>query len=263
MKQPIGIVDSGVGGLGILRELSKLLPNENLIYLADNNNLPLGEKTEDQIRQISSKIFNFLISKHNIKMGVVACNTLSVSALDHLRKNFSIPIVGTVPVVKPSCELTQAKKIAILATRVTANSQYQRDLISKYCNGVQALSIGCPGLVEFIEEGCLDSPELAAKLKDYLTPAIDINVDIIGLACTHYPFIRDQIAKLVSPKTQILDSNEAVAKQVAKLIHQEALCSNNDAGSCSFFVTKHAEKFESVGKMLIGNIVSGVSLIVL
>jgi glutamate racemase len=262
MKQPIGIVDSGVGGLGIFREISKLLPNENLIYLADNNNLPMGEKTEEQIRQISTKIFNFLISKHNIKMGVVACNTLSVSSLDHLRKNFSIPIVGTVPVVKPSCELTQAKKIAILATRVTANSQYQKDLISKYCNSVQALSIGCPGLVEFIEDGLLDSPELQEKLKQFLAPAIEIGVDVVGLACTHYPFIKPQIKKLLPEKTQILDSNEAVAKQVVRLISQEKV-SENSSPSHTFFVTKNAEKFENVGKTLIGDLVSKVSLVVL
>lgn len=261
MKQPIGIIDSGVGGLGIFREISKLLPNENLIYLADNNNLPMGDKSAEQIRQIATKIFDFLISKHNIKMGVLACNTLSVSSLDHLRKNFSIPIVGTVPVVKPSCELTQAKKIAILATKLTANSQYQKDLISKYCNGIQTLSIGCPGLVELIENGQVDNPETIAKLKEYLVPAIDIDVDIIGLACTHYPFIKHQIAKLVSPKTKILDSNEAVAKQVFRLINQEKQDSEDSASSHTFFVTKNAEKFESVGKMLIGNLVSKVSLV--
>lgn len=261
MKQPIGIVDSGVGGLGIFREIAKLLPNENLIYLADNNNLPMGDKTAEQIRQIATKIFNFLISRHNIKMGVVACNTLSVSSLDHLRKTFSIPIVGTVPVVKPSCELTQSKKIAILATKLTANSPYQKDLISKYCNGIQTLSIGCPGLVELIEDGQLDSPELIAKLKKYLTPAIDIDVDIIGLACTHYPFIKHQIAKLAPTKTKILDSNEAVAKQVVRLLSQKQQPSTEEASSNKFFVTKNAEKFENVGKMLIGNLATEVFLV--
>lgn len=260
MQQPIGIIDSGVGGLGIFREISKLLPNENLIYLADNNNLPMGDKTTEQIRKIATKIFNFLISKHNIKMGVIACNTLSVSSLEHIRKNFPIQIVGTVPVVKPSCELTQMKKIAILSTKLTANSLYQKKLISKYCNGIQTLSIGCPGLVELIEDGQIDSPELITKLKEYLTPTINIGVDIIGLACTHYPFIKHQIAKLIPPKTKILDSNEAVAKQVVRLINQEQQLPE-EPSSHKFFVTKNAEKFETIGKILVGNLISKVSLV--
>ena len=216
--QPIGIFDSGVGGLGIFKKIKELLPNEDIVYFADNKNLPFGEKSVEELQKITTDILNFLIKKHNIKMAVVACNTASTTCLEYLRNKFTIPIIGVVPVVKPACELSKTKKIAILATPATVNSDYQKELIKKFSKDVQVISIACPDLVGFVESGEIDSQRVIEKLKEYLLPAINNQVDVIGLGCTHFPFLKEQIKKLVSDDVIILDSNDAVAKQAVKIL---------------------------------------------
>ena len=272
--QPIGIFDSGVGGLGIFKAVAKLLPEQDLIYFADNNNLPFGQKTTAQLQQITSKILDYLILKHNIKIAVVACNTASVSSLSYLREKYSIPIVGVVPVVKPACELSKIKKVAILATLHTTNSEYQKQLIAQYGDGIEVLSIACPGLVEFIEAGLFDDSRTQEKMREYLSPAIALGVDVIGLSCTHYPFLRSQMQRLLPEGVTIVDANDSVARQVVKIngkiIADEILTSNTldqQSGSparsakYSFFVTKEPEKFQIVAQKLLGGMFSRVTLI--
>jgi glutamate racemase len=264
--QPVGIFDSGVGGLGILKALSQQLPSQDLIYLADNNNLPFGQKTTAQLQKITSKIVEHLIAKHNIKLAIVACNTASVSSLAYLREKYSIPIVGVVPVVKPACEFSQVKKVAILATPYTARSEYQRQLISKYGDGTEVLSIACPGLVELIESGLSNDCHTLEKLGEYLSPALAIGVDVIGLSCTHYPFLRNQIKKLLPAGIKIIDANDAVVKHVVKVLeqlHNNQLKLERRQAKYAFYVTKQPEQFQIVAQRLIGEIVNNVNLVVL
>ncbi|KKQ11600.1 MAG: glutamate racemase [Candidatus Babeliales bacterium] len=268
--QPIGIFDSGVGGLGIFKAIAQQLPEQDLIYFADNNNLPFGQKTTEQLQQITSKILDYLISTHNIKIAVVACNTASVSSLSYLREKYpTIPIVGAVPVIKPACELSKNKKVAILATLHTTNSEYQKQLIAQYGSGVEVLSIACPDLVDLVEAGLFDDPHTQEKLQEYLSPAIALGVDVVGLACTHYPFLRVQIQKLLPEGVIILDSNDAVARQVVK-VQSKILASNaldkqpgfsEKTAKYSFYVTKEPEKFQVVARKLLGEIIDSVSLI--
>lgn len=271
--QPIGIFDSGVGGLGIFKAIAQQLPEQDLIYFADNNNLPFGQKTTEQLQQITSKILDYLILKHNIKIAVVACNTASVSSLLYLREKYpNIPIVGAVPVVKPACQLSKNKKVAILATLHTTNSDYQKQLIAQYGKGIEVLSIACPELVDLVEAGRFDDPYTQDKLREYLAPAIELGVDVIGLACTHYPFLRAEIQKLLPDGEVIVDSNEPVARQVVKVYNQmldnKALDRpitlsevKKQSAKYSFYVTKNPEQFHKVTQRLIGDMFSGVNLI--
>jgi glutamate racemase len=279
--RPIGIFDSGVGGLGIFKAVAqqlvaKQLPGQDIIYFADNKNLPFGEKTTEQLQQITSKILEYFTVTHNIKLAVVACNTASVSSLSYLREKYSIPIVGVVPVVKPACELSKNKKVAILATPHTTNSEYQKQLIAQYGNGIEVLSIACPGLVEMIESGIFDAPHVQEKLRELLAPALAVGVDVIGLSCTHYPFLRAQMQRLVPAGVEIVDANDSVARQVVKVYNKmlddkvldeqiglsESYVSLKErSAKYSFYVTKNPEQFQLVARKLLGGIFSSVSLI--
>jgi glutamate racemase len=247
----IGVIDSGVGGLGIFKLLAHHVPQHNLVYCADNNNMPFGDKTREELLQIAENLVAFLIAQYDVELVVVACNTLSVSALDFLRQKFTIPFVGVVPVVKPACEQSKVKKVAILATPMTAASAYQQDLIAKYAGGVQVFNIACPDLARLIEDGRGDEPVVREKLAVYLKPALEAGVDVVGLACTHYPFIREHIAALLSPSVTILDSNEAVARRAAELSKQYTVSSQQER-----FVRMHAtrdpESFKRIAQKLIG-----------
>jgi glutamate racemase len=264
LNQPIGIFDSGVGGLGIFKEVAKRLPNENLIYFADSKNIPYGAKSSEEIQQLTARIIDFLISEHNIKMAVVACNTATTSSLDYLRGRFSVPIVGAVPVVKPACEQSKTKKIAILATVATIKSKYHENLIQKFGHGVEVLSIACPGLVELVEQGTLDSPELMAKLNEYLKPVLQASVDVIGLGCTHYPFLIESIRKIVGQNVAILDSNIPVASQVVRVLGDlpsEQHASQNQKNQHIFYTTKDDKKFKILAEQLLNTTVETVKLV--
>ncbi len=256
--QPIGIFDSGVGGLGILKAVAALLPAQDIVYVADNANFPFGQKTPEQLQQITAKIVRFLVGQHHAKLIIIACNTASVSSLDYLRKHFSVPIVGVVPVVKPACEQSTVKKIAILATTATAQSLYQQDLIKKYGSGVQVFAIACPGLVTQVEAGDFDSDVTKQLLQTYLQPALDAGVDVIGLSCTHFPFLIDQIKKLVSPAVVIIDSNEAVARHAVRVLQQKKEALQSTRGRYQLFVTKEPERFQKVAQRLVGDMAHDV-----
>lgn len=259
--RPIGIFDSGVGGLGILSLIAKKLPHYDLVYVADNANLPFGQKSVDQLNQITEKIVRFLVKQHQVQLVVIACNTATVTSINYLRQRFTVPIVGAVPVVKPTCEQTKTTRVAIMATPTTINSEYLKNLIAQYANGANVLPISCPGLAELVDAGDLQSPQLLEALKRYLEPALAHNVDVIGLGCTQYPFLREIIKKLIPPHVIILDSNEPVANQVERVLSSQS----NEGSSCqhsptyTFYATKDAQVFCSVAQQLVGPIVKKVS----
>jgi len=257
-SQPIGIFDSGVGGLGIFKKIAQLLPNEDLIYIGDTQNCPYGEKTIEELQQITANILNFLITNHDIKIAVIACNTASTTCLDFLREHFTIPIIGVVPAVKPACELTKTKQIAILGTSRTVNSSYQKKLIEQFATDkkINVLSVACPDLVTFIEKGELEGPQVEKKLSEYLTPVIQNNVDVVGLSCTHFPFLIKQIKKLLPKDTIIVDSNEAVAKQVVRVLSTfppEMISKLEHKPKYTVYSTKDFKSFETVAKKLISD----------
>lgn len=258
----IGMFDSGVGGLGVFQAVRQMLPDQSIVYVAGNKYFPFGEKTPEQLQVISENMVNFLIKQHNVKMVVIACNTATVSSLAYLRSKFTIPFVGVVPVVKPACELTKTGCVAILSTPVTAQSVYIQELIKKFGQGKRVLNIGCPGLVNLIEFGKLDTPELEILLRALVEPVLEQKADIIGLCCTHYPFMREQLQKIVGPTVTILDSNEPVAQQIKRVLALNTQPVSSGA-EYKFYATKDVKNFESVARGLIGDIVKGVELAVL
>lgn len=232
MDNPIGIIDSGVGGLTIASALIKNLPKESLIYSADSKNCPYGTKSEDEIYNLTRKMVNFLISQ-NIKLLVVACNTITVTSIEKLRIDYpKLPIVGIVPVIKTAVKESKSKKIGIFSTIVTANSAYQKDLIQKFAIDCSVLNLGSGKLVPLIEK--LDFESVDSVLEQELEPFKKAKIDVLALGCSHFPLIADQIQKIL-PGVLILDSANAVSNQVEKILEHNNLLSNSTKPSYNFY----------------------------
>ncbi len=216
-NRPIGVFDSGVGGLSVLRELVKLLPQENFVYLADQANVPYGGKSAETIQQLSHQITHYLLTQQHCKLIVVACNTATAAALNYLRQTYvGIPFVGMEPAIKPGAQATRTGKIGVLATSGTFRSQRYADLMARHIDGVELFEDSCLGLVELIENGNLSTPQTAALLRSVLTPMIDVGVDTLVLGCTHYPFVAPLIQRIAGEDVTLIDPAPAVARQVAR-----------------------------------------------
>ena len=202
-NRPIGIFDSGVGGLSILLEVKKLLPQENFIFVADQGNVPYGGKTKEQLQTYADKIMVFLIQK-NVKAVIVACNTSTVYTIDFLREKYKIPIIGTVPVVKTMAKITKTNKTAVFSTPATAKSPYLKNLIKKFAPDITVYRVGGTGLEELVETGNLESKKIDRILHESLEPLLKKKVDAIALGCTHYPFLRAKIQKIVGKNVRVL-----------------------------------------------------------
>ncbi len=225
-KNPIGIFDSGVGGITIYKEIHKLLPNENIIYLADSKNAPYGEKTKDQIIDFSVKNTEFLLKK-DCKIIIVACNTASTNAVKYLRDHYKVPFIRVQPAIKPAALNSKTKVVGILATKGTLKSDLLLETSQKFAQGVKVIHQMGEGLVDLIESGDIQSPKMTKLLNKYLQPLLKKNIDHLVLGCTHYPFLIPQIKKIVGEKVIILDSGEAIARQTKVILDQEHLLKPN------------------------------------
>jgi len=217
--KPIGIFDSGIGGTSIWKEVIKLLPNENTIYLADSINAPYGEKSPEEIISLSIKNTEFLISK-GCKLIIVACNTATTNAIDYLRKNYSIPFIGIEPAIKPAALLSKTGAIGILATKGTLTSKLFEKTASEYTKNITTIEQDGEGIVPLIEAGKLNSKELNELLNNYLKPMLNFNIDHLVLGCTHYPYLIPQIKEILGNNVVIIDSGEAVAKQTKAVLNK-------------------------------------------
>ena len=248
---PIGVFDSGVGGLSILKEVRKLLPNEDLVYFADSAHCPYGGKEPEIIRARALAIGRFL-QDQGTKLLVVASNTTSASGLEAVRDTLNLPVVGVEPAVKPATELTPSGKVGVLATGVTLNSTRFSALVDRYCDGVEVITQPCPGLVEMVEDGRLDEAE--PLLANYLSNLIAQDCRTIVLGCTHYPFLRNLVEKIVGPEVKVIDSGEAVARQVARVIEQLELAKCSPGlGWETFYTSGEPEKVTRVTRLLWGS----------
>lgn len=221
-QDPVGLFDSGVGGLSIMKEIRRLLPYEDLIYVADSKYCPYGEKTTKAIQERARMITKFLLGK-NVKLIVVACNTASVAALEQLRMEFSMPFVGVEPAVKQAALFTKKKKIGVLATGLTLSGERFSSLVEKFAGGLTVVNQACPGLVEQVEAGAINGPETEGMLKRYLQPLQREGVDVVVLGCTHYPFLRPLVEKLVQPGVEVIDTGAPVARQTQRVLAQATL----------------------------------------
>jgi len=220
---PIGVFDSGVGGLSVLRALWRELPGETFLFLADQAHVPYGPRSLEQVRGFSEGIARFLLAQR-VKLIVVACNAASAAALHHLRATFpQTSFVGMEPAVKPASESTSSGVVGVLATPATFQGALYASVVERFANGVQLLQHTCPGLVNQIERGRLDEPETRLILEDALRPMLAQGIDRIVLGCTHYPFVIPQIESIVGEGVRVIDPAPAVARQVRRVLEQHSL----------------------------------------
>ncbi|WP_412561730.1 glutamate racemase [Winogradskyella sp. MIT101101] len=216
-KKSIGIFDSGVGGTSIFKEIHALLPNENCIYLADSRNAPYGNKSKEEILQLSIKNTELLLSK-DCKIIVVACNTATTNAIDYLRANYDASFIGIEPAIKPAALKSKVKAVGILATKGTLSSHLFHKTSDIYASGIKVIEQDGDGIVPLIESGKLHSDEMKKLLETYLKPMINENIDYLVLGCTHYPYLIPILKELLPEKVTIIDSGLAVAKQTKAIL---------------------------------------------
>ncbi|WP_341668960.1 glutamate racemase [Alcaligenes sp. SDU_A2] len=233
---PIGIFDSGVGGLSVWRSIRQALPGENLLYLADSGYAPYGDRSPDWIRARTAQLVQFLLDQ-GCKAIVIACNTATMLAAAYLRAHFSVPIIAIEPAVKPAAALSRSGCIALMATRRTIESTGLQNLISQHAAQVQVVRIACPGLAERVEALQLDGPDVEHELHRYLKPALSSRADTLVLGCTHYPFLRPSIERLSAGRFQIVEPSFAVASQVRRRLHAAGCLGVRSAGGHSVFIS--------------------------
>jgi glutamate racemase len=251
--QPIGIFDSGVGGLSVLRAIRKQLPQEHVLYLADQAHIPYGTRQKTEIRDFAFGITAFLLAK-GAKLIVVACNTASAAALHELRARFpQVPFVGMEPAVKPAASLTQTGRVGVLATPTTFAGDLYAALVDRFAQGIEIYKDTCPGLVEQIEHGKLDTPATRAILEKALTPMLAENVDTIVLGCTHYPFVIPLIEAITGPDVRTIDPAPAIARQTARLLDQHGWLNPAKArGRLQFYTSADPASLEALLPRLLG-----------
>jgi len=227
--RPIGIFDSGIGGLSVLQEIDQLLPGEDLIYFADQAHLPYGQRSQDEIRRFALEITRFLLDRQ-CKLIVVACNSASAAALTDLREAYpQVPFVGMEPAVKPAVEATRTGVIGVLATPVTFQGELFASVVARFAANVRVLQETPQGLVSRIERGETHHPETHRILAEAVQPFLEQKVDTIVLGCTHYPFIIPALHSIVGPDVTIIDPAPAISRQVQRLLEQHDLAASFDA----------------------------------
>jgi glutamate racemase len=252
-SQAIGVMDSGVGGISVLKHIHALLPHESLMYVADSKYAPYGNKTAEEITARCMILADFLMSQ-NVKALVVACNTATAAAIDTLRETFDIPIIGMEPAVKPAAEASRNGIIGVLATVGTLKSAQFAGLLEAYGRDVKVVTQACVGLVECIERGELDSTDTKALIRQYTAPLLAEGADTIVLGCTHYPFVKHVIQEVVGDKITLIDTGAAVAKQLKNKLEEKGLLSNSQQkAEVHFWTNSEAENAEQVTEKLWGN----------
>jgi glutamate racemase len=250
---PIGVFDSGVGGLSVLRAIREQLPNESVIYFGDQGHVPYGPRSLEEIQKFSEGITRFLLAQ-NSKLIVVACNTASAAALKYLREKFpDVPFVGMEPAVKPAAETTRTGKVGVLATPATFQGALYASVVERFGAGVELFQHTCPGLVGQIENGELDSPTTRAILEDALQPMLENNIDTVVLGCTHYPFVIPLIQNIVGENVRVIDPAPAVARQVKRLLEARGLLDDSDVRhEIQFFTSGNVQTVRSALFNLLG-----------
>ncbi|MCP3876436.1 MAG: glutamate racemase [Desulfobacteraceae bacterium] len=248
MDRPIGIFDSGVGGLSVLKEIRRQLPFESINYLADSNNCPYGSKNEKDAFLLAKKNIEFLLEL-NCKLIVIACNTVTALAIDNFRSEYKVPFIGMEPALKPAALKTKTKKVGILATENTFNGKLFKQTFEKYAKDLDVFVQPGYGLVELVEQGDQNSPKAKKLLEEYLLPMVEKGADTIVLGCTHYPFFKEMIQQITQNKVSIIDPSDAVAAQTKRVLIDFYLVAKDDNDpTFNFYTTGEkviAEKFLS------------------
>ncbi|MGE0089569.1 MAG: glutamate racemase [Bacteroidales bacterium] len=240
-NNPIGIFDSGVGGLSVWKELIVTLPDEDIIYFADTANCPYGPKPQEKIIEIVDRIVKFLISK-DVKLIVVACNTATAASIDYLRSNYNIPFIGMEPAVKPAALNSKTKSIAVLATEGTFNGKLYLETSKRFASDVDLhIKVG-DKLVDIVENDKINLPKTQTHLKELMEPLIQKNIDHLVLGCTHYPFLSDILKKILPTNVTIIDPAPAVVKQTYNVLKEKDMLATRSVKPTYQFFTSGNDK---------------------
>jgi len=252
-NKPIGVFDSGVGGLSVLRAIRQQMPEEPVVYFGDQGHIPYGPRPMAQIQGFSEAITRFLLGK-GAKLVVVACNTASAAALTYLRQTFpDVSFVGMEPAVKPAAEHTTTGVVGVLATPATFQGALYASVVERFANGVELLQNTCSGLVQQIEKGDLDGPETRQILEAALGPMLEKNIDTVVLGCTHYPFVIPLIQRIVGENVRVIDPAPAVARQAGRLLEANGTKNQGEGrGEVRFFTSGEPESLRSLLPKLLG-----------
>lgn len=222
-ERPIGVFDSGLGGISVLRACTALLPREDFLFFGDSANAPYGEKSLEEVRQLTIAAADRLLAQH-VKAIVVACNTATSAAIGLLRQAHpQLPIIGIEPAVKPAAQARESSSVIVMATPLTIREAKYQKLAAAFCHEANVISLPCKGLAEMVERGIFDGPELDAYLQDLLLPFRYCTVDYIVLGCTHYPFIRRAIARNFGRPVAIIDGSDGTARQLRRQLEGAGL----------------------------------------
>jgi glutamate racemase len=262
---PIGVFDSGIGGLTVVREIMRQLPEEDIIYFGDTARVPYGPKSPDTVTRYAHEITAFL-EDQGVKSVVVACNTATAHAAESLRSDFDLPITGVInPGARAAVRASTARRIGVVGTQGTIRSGAYERAIHAIDDGIRVTACACPLFVPFVEEGWLDHPAIDLVARDYLAPLRDTGIDALVLGCTHYPLIKPVIARTVGPGIRLIDSAEETAGEVARLLAQHGLrhAPRTDSPTFRFIASDMPEQFRTVGQRFLGSAIDRVQTVTL
>lgn len=261
-RSPIGVFDSGIGGLTVARSLFDILPNENIIYLGDTARLPYGTKSKETVIRYSIEITKFLLNK-NVKMVVVACNTASSVALPYLRRISPVPVIGVIkPGSKAAISLTNNFRIGVIGTLGTIQSYAYKTQVHKYDRNIDVFSKACSLFVQLAEDGWTSNKISVLIAKEYLSDFKKLNIDTLILGCTHYPVLRETISKVIGKKIKLIDSGEETAKEVRRILSESNLINTQKKnGQHKFYVTDFQKKFKEISERFLGQPIHDVKKI--
>ena len=260
-NRPIGVYDSGFGGLSVWRELCRLLPHESIVYLGDGKNCPYGGRSREEITKFAKASVQRLMDE-GVKMVVVGCNTATTAAISTLREIWQdMPIVGLEPAVKPACLTTRSRRIAVLATEHSLRSDMFLSTTARYAEGIEVLKVVGEGFVDIVEEGRESTPEAYEAVRSVVAPLLGSGIDKIVLGCTHYPFLRPHIERIVEGRgIDIVDSGEAVARRVEWLLKRYKIAARSDHRAeyrfISFADESYRQTMEQRGQRILNEVKS-------
>ena len=259
--QKVWVFDSGVGGLTVVKEIFRKLPQEEVVYFGDTGRFPYGTRSQEVIQGFAEQAVKFLLEQ-DVKIIVVACNTASAQALSYLKQNYSLPILGVIePGVKKALATTKNKRIGVIGTEGTINSNSYPEAISRIDPSIKVFSYPCPLFVSLAEEGYINKKATYLIAQDYLKPLIKAKVDTIILGCTHYPLLKNVIQKVVKNKVKLVDSAEAIALEAKKVLEKRNLLNNNHRPNPKFYVSDQPEKFSKLARRFIQQDINSVEKI--
>ena len=254
-EKPIGIFDSGFGGLTVARAVMDLLPSEDVVYFGDTARYPYGPKPLDEVREFAFQIAQYLIDEHDVKLLVVACNTAAAAALDELSTEVPVPIIGVIaPGAQAAIDVSEIGQIAVIGTVGTINSGAYERAFSDLSNGeIQPLTLACPGFVEFVEKGESSGEQLQVLAERLLAPIVSANVDTLLLGCTHYPYLARAIGQVVGSNVVLVSSADETAFEVSRQLNEiDLLAKKEKEGKRVFISSGDVSWFAEVGQRLFG-----------